>query len=222
MKISMFHLMPYRELPADFEKRYHSVWVDPPFWELADPDESRPVLQLDPGRADSRRQMRHGRDLRQRAPSERLRLHAQPQPDGLGAGARHQRAGHRDRADGRDAADHQPADSRRRRIRDARLHQRRAAGGGDAAGHARWTSTCATASRPIEQRERYYEAHDLILKAWTVRGKSSPGTASTFKLPMVNLWPRPIQNPYPPVWVPAAAASAPGISPPSTTIATAS
>jgi hypothetical protein len=23
MKISMFHLMPYRELPADFEQRYH-------------------------------------------------------------------------------------------------------------------------------------------------------------------------------------------------------
>ena len=38
MKISMFHLMPYRELPADFEKRYHSVWVDPPFWELAEPN----------------------------------------------------------------------------------------------------------------------------------------------------------------------------------------
>ena len=25
MKISMFHLMPHRELPADFEKRYESV-----------------------------------------------------------------------------------------------------------------------------------------------------------------------------------------------------
>ena len=48
MKISMFHLMPYRELPADFEKRYHSVWVDPPFTELADARENRPVLQLDP------------------------------------------------------------------------------------------------------------------------------------------------------------------------------
>ena len=36
MKISMFHLMPHRELPADFEQRYHSVWVDPPWWELAD------------------------------------------------------------------------------------------------------------------------------------------------------------------------------------------
>src|SRR5437870_7786719 len=36
MKISAFHLMPHRELPDDFEKRYHSVWVTPPWWELAD------------------------------------------------------------------------------------------------------------------------------------------------------------------------------------------
>src|SRR5438105_896016 len=37
MKISMFHLMPHRELPDDFEKRYPSVWVTPPWHELADP-----------------------------------------------------------------------------------------------------------------------------------------------------------------------------------------
>ena len=36
MKISMFHLMPYRDLPDDFAQKYHSVWVDPPYCELAD------------------------------------------------------------------------------------------------------------------------------------------------------------------------------------------
>src|SRR5215471_4161366 len=36
MKISMVHLMPYRDLPDDFEQRYHSVWVDPPWNELGD------------------------------------------------------------------------------------------------------------------------------------------------------------------------------------------
>ena len=36
MKISMFHLMPYRDLPDDFAQKYHSVWVDPPYAELAD------------------------------------------------------------------------------------------------------------------------------------------------------------------------------------------
>ena len=28
--------MPHRELPDDFEKRYKSIWVTPPFHELAD------------------------------------------------------------------------------------------------------------------------------------------------------------------------------------------
>ena len=36
MKVSAFHLMPHRELPPDFERRHPSVWVTPPWWELAD------------------------------------------------------------------------------------------------------------------------------------------------------------------------------------------
>src|SRR5438552_2480299 len=36
MKLEMFHLMPYRELPEDFREKYHSVWVDVPS-ELCDP-----------------------------------------------------------------------------------------------------------------------------------------------------------------------------------------
>ncbi len=54
---------------------------------------------------------------------------------------------------------------------------------------------------PIEQRERYYEAHDLIMRAWTSR-ETFAWNGKYFKLPMVNLWPRPIQQPHPPVWIP--------------------
>ena len=39
MKISAFHLMPHRDLPDNFEEEYHSVWVDPPFWDLATPEQ---------------------------------------------------------------------------------------------------------------------------------------------------------------------------------------
>ncbi len=56
---------------------------------------------------------------------------------------------------------------------------------------------------PIEHRERYYEAHDLIMKAWQSR-ETFAWNGKYFKLPMVNLWPRPIQQPHPPVWVPGA------------------
>ena len=37
MKSIFFHLMPYRDLPDDFEERYESVWVTPPNKELCDP-----------------------------------------------------------------------------------------------------------------------------------------------------------------------------------------
>ena len=30
MKMCFFHLMPYQELPDNFEEDYHSVWVDVP------------------------------------------------------------------------------------------------------------------------------------------------------------------------------------------------
>ena len=30
MKLSFFHLMPYRDLPADFESKHRSTWVDLP------------------------------------------------------------------------------------------------------------------------------------------------------------------------------------------------
>jgi hypothetical protein len=36
MQIWTFYLMPHRELPGDFEQRYQSVWVTPPWHELAD------------------------------------------------------------------------------------------------------------------------------------------------------------------------------------------
>ena len=36
MKICMFHLMPYRDLPADFERRYNSAYIDPLWFNVAD------------------------------------------------------------------------------------------------------------------------------------------------------------------------------------------
>lgn len=54
---------------------------------------------------------------------------------------------------------------------------------------------------PIEQRDRYVEAHDLILKAWQSR-EVFAWNGRFNQLSHVNIWPRPIQQPYPPVWVP--------------------
>lgn len=56
---------------------------------------------------------------------------------------------------------------------------------------------------PAEARSRFYEAHDLIIAAWT---KPGPFTfnGKHYKLRYVNPWPTPLQKPHPPVWIPGA------------------
>src|SRR6266849_3305815 len=54
---------------------------------------------------------------------------------------------------------------------------------------------------PATLRDRYYEAERLIVEAWTNPELFSfDGTYS--QLRYVNLWPRPIQRPHPPIWIP--------------------
>lgn len=64
------------------------------------------------------------------------------------------------------------------------------------------TEYYASASNPSLSHERYYEAHDLILKAWTETGPFR-WVSKHFEYDYVNLWPRPVQRPHPPVWVPS-------------------
>ncbi|MYI56227.1 MAG: LLM class flavin-dependent oxidoreductase [Acidimicrobiia bacterium] len=55
---------------------------------------------------------------------------------------------------------------------------------------------------PSTSRERYSEAHDLIIKAWTTEGPFR-WTGKHYRLNYVNVWPRPLQQPHPPIWIPA-------------------
>src|SRR6266571_321540 len=54
---------------------------------------------------------------------------------------------------------------------------------------------------PAHARERFYEAHDLILKAWTEPGPF-PWVGKHYRYRYVNPWPRPLQRPHPPIWLP--------------------
>ena len=54
---------------------------------------------------------------------------------------------------------------------------------------------------PSLTREKYQEAHDLIIKAWTTR-EPFAWNGRYNKLRHVNIWPRPIQQPHPPVHIP--------------------
>jgi alkanesulfonate monooxygenase SsuD/methylene tetrahydromethanopterin reductase-like flavin-dependent oxidoreductase (luciferase family) len=54
---------------------------------------------------------------------------------------------------------------------------------------------------PALTREKYAEAHDLIIKAWTTRDPFAFNGRYN-KLRHVNIWPRPIQQPHPPIHIP--------------------
>jgi alkanesulfonate monooxygenase SsuD/methylene tetrahydromethanopterin reductase-like flavin-dependent oxidoreductase (luciferase family) len=56
---------------------------------------------------------------------------------------------------------------------------------------------------PAHARERFAEAHDIIIKAWTEPGPLEY-IGKHYKLRFLNPWPRPVQKPFPEVWIPGA------------------
>lgn len=57
---------------------------------------------------------------------------------------------------------------------------------------------------PTLSRERMDEAHDLIVQAWTRPGPFA-FEGDHYNYRYVNIWPRPIQQPHPPIWMPGTA-----------------
>lgn len=55
---------------------------------------------------------------------------------------------------------------------------------------------------PTISHERFHEAHDLIVQAWTRPGPFA-FTGKHYNSEYVNLWPKPLQQPHPPIWVPS-------------------
>jgi alkanesulfonate monooxygenase SsuD/methylene tetrahydromethanopterin reductase-like flavin-dependent oxidoreductase (luciferase family) len=56
-------------------------------------------------------------------------------------------------------------------------------------------------ANPSYSRDRFWEAHDLVLAAWTRDGPFA-WEGRFFDIPYVNPWPRPFQKPHPPIWLP--------------------
>ena len=55
---------------------------------------------------------------------------------------------------------------------------------------------------PTISHERFHEAHDLIVQAWTRPGPFA-FQGKHYNVQYVNLWPRPFQKPHPPIWIPS-------------------
>ena len=198
MKVSMFHLMPYRDLPDDFEQKYHSVWVDPPWTELGDAEK---VGQYYNWSLDELiHAARAGMDGICVNEHHQNAYGFMPNPNLMGSVLA--RA-----TNGMDVAVVQmgstlPTTNPPTRVAEEYGMLDTISGGRLVAGMPLGTAMDATLCAgitPIEQRERYYEAHDLILKAWTADDIFA-WNGKYYQLPKVNVWPRPIQQPHPPVW----------------------
>ena len=62
-------------------------------------------------------------------------------------------------------------------------------------------------SNPVRMNERQWEAMDLIVKAWTSHGGPVSHEGRFFHHRNINIWPRPWQQPHPPIWVSTTSAS---------------
>ena len=203
MKVSMFHLMPHRELPDDFEDRYHSVWVDPPWSELADPERVGQyynwtldeLIYADKMGMDGICVNEHHQNA----------YGFMPNPNVMGSVlARSTNNAALVQMGATLPTTHPPI-----RIAEEYAMLDCISGGRLIAGMPLGTSADANFSYgipPIVQRERYREAHDLIVDAWT-RDEMFAFNGKYTQLRYVNVWPKPIQKPHPPIWVPGGGSS---------------
>ena len=124
VKLLWFHLMPYPELPEDFNKKHRSVWVDIDPGPVRSGSDRRGLRRVHrPARV--RRGVRVRRHLHQRAPRQRLRADAVAEPLRLGPRLPHVARRHHDPRQLGGAL--QPAGARRRGDGDDRPHVARPA-----------------------------------------------------------------------------------------------
>ncbi len=197
MKFTWFNLMPWPYLPDDFRETHRSVWVDIPA-KLYDPEQGHRVYHT---------------YLDQLEYAESLGY------DGIGVNEHHANAY------GLMPSPNIMAATLSRRTSKAalvvlgnsialynppvRVAEEFAmldvlSGGRLVAGFPVGTSmdtNYAYGTVPALTREKYAEAHDLIMKAWAA-DEPFPFNGRYTKLRYVNCWPKPVQRPRPPIFIP--------------------
>ena len=198
MKFFAFHLMPWDRLPDDFETRYESAWTTLPN-EIYDPQ--------------------HGHELYNRYLDELLLAedlgfdgvcineHHQsaygtmPSPNLMGAILARQTKRVKIAVIGNALPLYNPPTRVAEEfamidvISGGRLIAGMVVGGGP--------EEYSFSMNPTHARSMYSEALDLILRAWKEPGPFEH-YGEHWKLKYINPWPRPLQQPHPPIWIPGA------------------
>ncbi len=197
MKLMWFHLMPYTELPDDFREKHHSVWVDIPS-ELFDPERAHEMYNEFMDELEFASEM--GFDAICVNEHHNNGYGLMPSPNLIAASLARRT---RDTAlcvMGNSLALYNPPV----RVAEEFAMIDCISGGRLIAGFPVGSpmDTCyAYGQNPSLLRPRYHEAHDLVMRAWT-EPEPFAFNGRWNQQRYVNIWPRPVQKPHPPVWIP--------------------
>lgn len=196
MKFHWFAEVTYPHLPVDFPQKHRSAWVDPPA-SLLDPLKAGEMYRM------FIRLMQHadrmGFDGLAVNEHHQTAFAMTPSPNLLAASL----AGTTENAAILVIGDSLALYNPPTRVAEEMAYLDCLSGGRLIAGFVFGTpmdSTFSYGTPPVELRERFHEARELILRAWR-EPEPFAFNGNYTKLRYVNLWPRPVQNP-PPVWVP--------------------
>jgi alkanesulfonate monooxygenase SsuD/methylene tetrahydromethanopterin reductase-like flavin-dependent oxidoreductase (luciferase family) len=197
MKLMWFHLMPYTELPDDFREKHPSVWVDI-HSSLFDP--RRAHLMYNDFMDELEFAAECGFDAVCVNEHHSNGYGLMPSPNLIASALSRRTTDTALCVMGNSLALYNPPT----RVAEEFAMIDCISGGRLIAGFPVGTpmDTCfAYGQNPSMLRERYYEAHDLVLRAWTEQDTFAfNGRFNQQRY--VNIWPRPVQKPHPPVWSP--------------------
>jgi alkanesulfonate monooxygenase SsuD/methylene tetrahydromethanopterin reductase-like flavin-dependent oxidoreductase (luciferase family) len=197
MKLMWFHLMPYTELPDDFRQKHPSVWVDI-HSSLFDPE--RAHLMYNDFMDELEYAAECGFDAICVNEHHSNGYGLMPSPNLIATALARRTSDAMICVMGNSLALYNPPT----RVAEEFAMIDCISGGRLIAGFPVGTpmDTCyAYGQNPSMLRERYLEAHDLVMRAWTEKDTFAfNGRFNQQRY--VNIWPRPVQKPHPPVWIP--------------------
>lgn len=197
MKLMWFHLMPYTELPDDFRDQHPSVWVDI-HSSLFDP--RRAHLMYNDFMDELEYAAECGFDAVCVNEHHSNGYGLMPSPNLIASALARRTSDVGLCVMGNSLALYNPPT----RVAEEFAMIDVISGGRLIAGFPVGTpmDTCfAYGQNPSTLRERYYEAHDLVLRAWT-EPDTFAWNGRFNQQRYVNIWPRPVQKPHPPIWIP--------------------
>jgi alkanesulfonate monooxygenase SsuD/methylene tetrahydromethanopterin reductase-like flavin-dependent oxidoreductase (luciferase family) len=197
MKFHWFHLMSYPELPDDFVQRHRSVWVDYPNSEF-DPQVGNRAYHQYLGQLEFAGEVGFDGICVNEHHSNAYGL--MPSPNLMASILARTTTKPKIVVLGDSVALYNPAIrvAEEMAMIDVLSNGRLVAG--FPVGTPMDTAFCM-GQNPATLREKYREGVNLVLKAWTSR-EPFAFNGKYNQLRYVNVWPRPVQQPRPPVWIP--------------------